>query len=68
MKNRVKATLPLLLVLAGCAGSAGRAPAIEAPNCSAAETLVCYNKTASRLDTRLSEADICVCEQRVDLP
>lgn len=65
-------TLALAILVAtacsACAGTAGRAPAMEPTRCMASETLVCYGKTATKLGSRLGEADYCHCEQRVNLP
>lgn len=54
----------MTLLLAGCAGSAGTA--LQPPRCTASETLVCYGKTASRVETRMNQSDFCRCEHLLD--
>ena len=54
----------LSLLLGACAEQ--RAIPREPPRCMASETLVCYGRTASKLDTRLDEVEFCHCERVID--
>jgi hypothetical protein len=59
------AALAAPLLLSACAGSSRSIPR-EPPRCMNSETLVCYGRGASRLDTEMSEVDFCKCEQVLD--
>lgn len=51
----------MLVLLAGCATSAGTPPASEIPRCAMQEVLVCYDRKPSRLGD--SDRDtFCHCE------
>ncbi|MDZ7645031.1 MAG: hypothetical protein U5K76_12960 [Woeseiaceae bacterium] len=52
------------MLVGGCAGSMGSA--YEPPTCMASETMICYGKSASKLDTRSNDFEFCRCESVID--
>lgn len=66
IKAPAGALLLSMVVLAGCAGAAVEH---RAPQCMMPDTLVCYGKTATKLEKRhrLEEVEFCRCERGFDL-
>lgn len=55
-------------VLAGCAGQPGAERRM--PQCMMPDTLVCYGKSATKLEkrNRLEDVEFCRCERALTLP
>ena len=66
VSSRVSVAAMALLSLLFGACAAQRNEPVEPPRCMTTETLVCYGRTASKLDTRLNDVDFCRCERVVD--
>lgn len=66
--SRVAALILTTSVLAGCAGQPGAERRM--PQCMMPDTLVCYGKSATKLEkrNRLEDVEFCRCERALTLP